>query len=127
MPLYDLKCSGGHKFERFIPLAQFDYEQVCDCGAVAKRMISAPAVRSDCIEPTWGADGKQHTSMQSYRNSLKPDGNPKGERYLELGDQELPKFEAPKIDRKKRREAIKAGIQDVKEGRVPPVVTGDLP
>lgn len=72
-----------------------------------------------------GADGKMHDSLMSYRHSLTPEGNPKGERYLELGDQEMPKFEAPEFDRKERRDAIKKGIQDVKEGRVPAIATGD--
>lgn len=74
-----------------------------------------------------GADGKLHDSLASYRHSLTPEGNPKGERYLEMGNEELPAFKPPEFDRKERREAIKAGIADVKAGRVPPVVTGDLP
>jgi hypothetical protein len=62
-----------------------------------------------------------HDSLSSYRRTLQPGGNPKGERYLELGDQELPPFKAPEFDRKTRREAIRAGIADVKAGRVPPL------
>ncbi|WP_390550926.1 hypothetical protein [Qipengyuania sp. MTN3-11] len=82
---------------------------------------------SDSIEPTLGPDGKLHTSLASYRHSCSPEGNPQGERYQELGRDEMPAFKAPEFDRRKRREDIRAGIQDVKEGRVPPVVTGDLP
>lgn len=126
MPLYDLGCAVGHKFERFIPLGEFDDPQVCKCGADAKRVVSAPRVVSDAIEPTLGPDGKMHTSMDTYRHSCTPGGNPQGERYMEIGNHELPAFKAPEFDRGKRREAIKAGIQDVKEGRIPPVVTGDL-
>lgn len=73
-----------------------------------------------------GADGKLHDSLASYRRSLTPEGNPKGERYLELGNEELPAFKPPEFNRRERREAIKAGIADVKAGRVPPVVTGDF-
>lgn len=83
--------------------------------------------RSDTIDPVRGADGRMHTSLSTYRATLKPDGNPRGERFLELGNDELPPFKAPEFDRKTRREAIKAGIADVKAGRIPPVVTGDLP
>lgn len=127
MPLYDFTCKEGHRFERAVPLCDFDASQACDCGADARRLISAPRVRSDVIEPRMGADGKLHDSLASYRHSLSPEGNPKGERYLELGDQELPAFKPPEFDRAQRREAIKAGIADAKAGRIPPVVTGDLP
>lgn len=127
MPLYDLRCEQGHRFERFIPLARIGDQQCCDCGKPAERLVSAPRVISDTIDPIRGADGKMHTSISSYRHSLTPDGNPRGERFTEMGNQELPAFEAPKFDRRERREHIKAGIEDVKNGRVPPVVTGDLP
>jgi putative FmdB family regulatory protein len=127
MPLYDFRCGEGHRFERVVPLAHFTEPQACDCGAPAQRQISAPRIVSDCIAPTRGADGKMHDSLSSYRHSLTPEGNPKGERYLELGDQDMPTFKAPEVDRKKRRDAIKAGIADVKAGRVPMPVTGELP
>lgn len=127
MPLYDFRCDNDHRFERFVSLASFGDRQTCECGAGAKRLISAPRVISDTMEPTLGPDGKMHTSLASYRHSCTPEGNPQGERYQELGRDELPAFKAPEFDRKKRRDDIRAGIQDVKEGRVPPVVVGDLP
>lgn len=127
MPLYDFRCAEGHKFERFVTLANFALPQACECGAKAKRVISAPMVRSDTIDPIRGPDGKMHDSLSSYRHSCTPEGNPQGERYFELGDQELPEFKAPEFDRKARRDAIKHGIEDVKAGRLPEVVTGDLP
>ena len=126
MPLYDFRCEEtGTRFERFIPLARFGDRQKCECGAGASRLISAPRVMSDAIEPTLGPDGQLHTSLTSYRHSCSPEGNPQGERYSELGSEELPAFKAPEFDRRKRRDDIRAGIQDVKEGRVPPVVVGD--
>lgn len=126
MPLYDYKCGEGHRFERAVPLALFHAVQECDCGAPAQRMISAPRVISDAIEPRFGADGKLHDSLASYRHSLTPEGNPKGERYHELGNDRLPDFKEPPKDRRKMRDAIKRGIEDVKNGRVPPLATGDL-
>lgn len=126
MPLYDFRCDNDHRFERFVSLAAFDDRQNCECGAVAHRQISAPMVRSDSIAPTLGPDGRMHTSLATYRHSCTPEGNPQRERYQELGNDSLPAFKAPEFDRRKRREDIRAGIADVKAGRVPPVVTGDL-
>lgn len=97
-----------------------------DQSASARREVNFPMIgRGDTIDPCCGADGKFYTSLSAYRATLKPDGNPKGERFIEMGDQELPPFKAPEFDRQSRRDAIKAGIQDVKEGRVAPLVTGD--
>lgn len=127
MPLYGFECANAHRFERFVSLADFEVVQQCECGADAARTICAPRVVSDSIEPTLGPDGKVHTSLASYRHSCTPEGNPRGERYQELGNSEMPAFKAPEFDRRKRRDDIRAGIQDVKEGRVPPVVVGDLP
>jgi putative FmdB family regulatory protein len=127
VPLYDFKCAEGHRFERFVALVDFASPQACGCGAPTQRLITAPMIaRSDSIAPIMGADGKMHDSLSSYRATLKPEGNPRGERFHELGDTELPAFKAPEFDRKTRREAIKAGIADVKAGRIPPVVTGDI-
>lgn len=41
MPLYSLLCQNGHKFDRFIKLANLDELQTCECNAHAHRVISA--------------------------------------------------------------------------------------
>lgn len=127
MPLYDYVCEAGHRFERVVPLACYNEEQDCECGAAAEKLVSAPRVFSDCIDPIRGADGKMHDSMKSYRHSLTPEGNPQGERYHIVGDDQLPSYSPPKFDKAKRRDDIKRSIADVKYGRVPPpkVVVGD--
>lgn len=125
MPLYDFRCEEGHRFERAVPLARFAEAQECDCGASARRILSAPRVLSDTIAPILGMDGRIHDSLSGYRHSLTPSGNARGERYYELGDQELPEFKAPEFSRKERRDAIRAGMADVKAGRVAPPVTGE--
>lgn len=128
MPLYDYRCGEGHRFERLVPLAFFHASQKCECGSLGERLICAPRLgMSDSIAPTMGADGRLHDSLASYRRSLTPSGNPKGERFLELGSDALPEHKPPPVDRRARRDAIKAGMADVKAGRVPPVVTGGLP
>lgn len=127
MPLYDFACSEGHRFERFVKMANFGEQQSCDCGAVASRIPSAPMVLSDTIEPRYGADGKLHDSLSSYRHSLTPEGNPKGERYFELGNDPLPEFKPKESTEESRRDSIKKAIADVKAGRVPPQPVTGIP
>lgn len=127
MPLYAFRCSEGHRFERFVKLANFASPQACECGAPSQRLIVAPAVHSDAIDPIRGADGKMHDSMASYRRSLTPGGNPQGERYHELGNENVPDYKPPEFDPKARRDAIRAGLADVKAGRVPPAPVTGIP
>lgn len=127
MPLYGFRCGEGHGFDRMLPLARYLEPQTCECGAPAQRLITAPRIFKDQIDPIMGADGKMHDSMASYRRSLTPAGNPRGERFIEVGNEPMPKYETPKPDMAAIADAVKAGIEDVKNGRVPPVATGDLP
>lgn len=83
-------------------------------------MIGAPRVQSDCIDPIFGFDGKKYDSLSAYRQTMKPENNPKGERYYEIGPGEQPKFKPKEFDRKQRRDDIKAAIADIKAGRLPP-------
>jgi hypothetical protein len=78
-----------------------------------------PRVVNDSIEPTWGADGKLYTSMSAYRATLRPSGNPKGEEYIEYGNEPIPEYVPPAIDEAARVEAIKHAIHDVETGNVP--------
>lgn len=120
MPMYDFICAKGHEFERLVKLADFDAPQACECGEGAHRQVCAPRVLSDYIDPVRGADGKMHDSLRALRATYLPSGNPRGERFLELGDQDIKPAEV-KIDRRKRREHIRAAIEDVKNGRVAPI------
>lgn len=74
--------------------------------------LSMPYFRQDTIQPCMGMDGKMHDTLSSYRKTLLPSGNPKGERYVELGNESLPEFKAREFDRKKRREDIKRAISE---------------
>lgn len=47
MPLYELKCANGHKFDRFIRLKNLDDVHTCECGAIAERQLSAPMFSID--------------------------------------------------------------------------------
>lgn len=125
MPLYDYRCAEGHLFERFVSLADFTSVQACECGAVSQRLIGAPMVVSDACPPRMGADGKLHDSLSSYRHSLTPEGNPRGERYFELGNEKLKTVEQ-KPDPKKLRDDIRKSVAEVKQGRRVVPVSGDL-
>lgn len=78
-----------------------------------------PRIINDNIVPTWGADGKQYTSMSAYRKTLEPSGNPMGERFIEYGTEPVPQYEAPKFDEATRVEHIKQAIHDVETGNLP--------
>lgn len=128
MPMYDFRCDEGHRFERVVPLSRFREQQACECGARAVKLISAPRVLSDAMQPTYGADGQLHDSRSSYRRSLKPEGNARGETFHELAPGEkLPDFKPPEFDRRQRRDDIRKSLIDVRDGRTPPpqVVYGD--
>lgn len=92
-------------------------------SAGAGSSFPCPRFMKDDIEPTWGADGKQYTSMSAYRKTLLPSGNPKGERFIEYGNEAIPRYEAPQFDQAQRRETIKRAINDVETGNLPDVVT----
>lgn len=79
-----------------------------------------PTIRKDSIDPQWGADGKMYDSLSALRKTYLPENNPKGERFHEIGNEEMPTVTYD-FDKKQRREDIKAAIEDVKNGRVPPV------
>jgi hypothetical protein len=93
--------------------------------APARSSFPTPALMRDSIDPCRGMDGRMYDSLSGYRRTLRPDGNPQGERYTELGNEELPV--APNtFDRGKRRDDIKAAIEDVRNGRVAkPVILED--
>lgn len=116
MPLYDYRCGKGHRFERLVPLASLSEAQICDCGAASRKLLSAPRVISDTIPPTYGADGKLHDSLSSYRHSMTPEGNPQGERYNEVERQHVRSLDS-KPDRKQIRDDIERSIAEVKQGR----------
>lgn len=70
------------------------------------------------------ADGKYYDDPASLRATYKASGNPQGVDYIEVGNEDITKFEKPKVDRKARREAIKEAIAKVDSGNAPPLLTG---
>lgn len=47
MPLYEFRCETGHETEHLLPMSTTTREISCpECGTLAKRRVSAPAVSS---------------------------------------------------------------------------------
>lgn len=71
MPLYDFECAQGHKFERFVPLADFDMAQHCACGAASFRLISRVAIAVENVEYTCPVTGSPILSKRAHEDNLK--------------------------------------------------------
>ena len=70
-PVYDYECSNGHEFERILRVADHAAPQVCDCGAPATKIITAPTlfVRQE-IRYDSPIDGRPITSMKARLDDL---------------------------------------------------------
>ena len=108
------KLDDGRSVYRAVPQPRPD----------ARSSFPCPRIVSDNIEPTYGADGKLYTSMSAYRKTLLPSGNPKGEQFIEYGNEKIPDYKPPEFSKEKRVEDIKRAIHDVETGNIPPVVMG---
>lgn len=72
MPLYQFQCAEGHGFERFVPLAEFEQVQACDCGQPSQRVIGAPMLVSGQPECRYDSpiDGRPITTWAQRRDDL---------------------------------------------------------
>lgn len=84
MPLYDFKCEKDHIFERHVPLKDFAAQQFCDCGEVARRVISTPMISVDSVGYTCPVTGSWIGSKREHNENLKRHGC----RVLETGEKE---------------------------------------
>src|SRR5690606_2490692 len=71
------------------------------------------------------ADGKFYDTPRELEATYRPSGNPHGKEYECVGDDPLPTFKRPTVDRKAQRDAIERAICDVDAGKVPHVLTTD--
>jgi putative FmdB family regulatory protein len=84
MPLYDFICHEGHKFERFLKLADYDLPQKCPCGVFAERVISPPMVLGDYPDYNCPVTGRLISGRKAHRENLARTGC----RILEPGEKE---------------------------------------
>ncbi len=66
------------------------------------------------------------TASPSCAGLYRPDGNPAGKEYIEVGNENISDFKRPERDRKADRAAIERAISDVENGNAPPVLTTDM-
>ena len=71
------------------------------------------------------ADGKFYDDPASLRATYRAENNPHGVDFIEVGNEDITRFEKPKKDRKANREAIERAISMVESGNAPPVLTTD--
>lgn len=87
MPLYDFKCADGHKFERMVPLADFDDSQHCACGTIATRVISPIRFSVENVGYDCPITGEHIGSKVQHNNNLAKHGC----RVYETGETEQAK------------------------------------
>lgn len=71
MPTYCYQCEKGHLFDRYLPLAEYDVPQRCDCGSGSRQLLLAPQimVRKD-IHYDSPIDGRPITNARARANDL---------------------------------------------------------
>jgi putative FmdB family regulatory protein len=83
MPVYEFKCLHcKSKFDRFLPLANYQQPQFCKCGNRAQKLISAPAVQGDFQPYECPVTGKFIEGRRAHEENLKKTGC----RVLEAGE-----------------------------------------
>lgn len=68
------------------------------------------------------ADGKYYDDQASLRATYRAANNPHGVDFIEVGNEDITKFEKPKKDRKGQRDAIERAIDQVAAGNVKPLL-----
>jgi len=77
MPIYVYECTQGHRFDKFLPLKDYNTTQVCECGKNAYRKI-VPTMLSPDIAP-WDAyvsptTGNLITSHKQRKQDMRNSG-----------------------------------------------------
>ena len=76
MPSYQYICENKHHFDRYLPVADYQTPQTCECGAGARRIISLPMLIISGPDVCYDSpiDGRPVTSMQARREDLARSG-----------------------------------------------------
>jgi putative FmdB family regulatory protein len=74
--IYEYECPCGAKFERVLPVSRYDEPQTCQCGKVANKLISRPALawaQRECLYDC-PITGKVISSYAQHYDNLKRHG-----------------------------------------------------
>lgn len=74
MPVYEYQCGCGKRFDKFLRLADYQSEVTCECGAVATKVLSAPAVIGDYPGYECPVSGKWVEGRKAHEENLKRTG-----------------------------------------------------
>ena len=85
MPLYDFQCSAGHKFERRLPLEDYDAPQHCACHAPARLVLSVPMFYIQNVAYNCPVTGDWIGSKSQHEENLRKHSS----RVLEPGERQL--------------------------------------
>lgn len=85
MPLYEYRCKNTNKrFERFVPLQNFQAPQLCSCGGEGLRVISSVRINVESVDYQCPITGKHISSKYDHEENLKLHDC----RVLETGEKE---------------------------------------
>jgi len=75
MPTYTFRCSEcGAVFDKILRVAQYNNPQSCSCGCEAKRIIVAPAIRTDISGYRCPVTDKWIEGRRAHAENLKRTG-----------------------------------------------------
>ncbi len=81
---------------------------------VARSRLPCPMLIGDHIAPTRSmVDGKLYDSKAALRATYMPSGNAKGERYIEIGNEQQPIPKPKRPDRKQVRFSVQKALSRV--------------
>lgn len=84
--------------------------------------LACPMLIRDFDEPVQScADGKYYTSKRALAATHKANGNPHGQDFIELGNEEMPWVEH-NADPGELRDDVRSAINDVVTGNLPPEI-----
>ena len=103
MPVYEHLCEKGHKFDRYLKLAELDQPQTCECGGAAKRIISPVMFSIDATNfPSYQSPttGRWITSKTQRREDMKASNCVDYEPSLRMSKPSVSPEKTPSLRRK---------------------------
>lgn len=74
MPIYVFRCESGHRFDRYLPIKDYNSLQTCECGAKAKRQTVPTMIAPMFEDYESPIDGRPITSKRKRLEDLARSG-----------------------------------------------------